>query len=89
VRVRKKVTHQGSLSGGTRDIVGVESKGAENPTNSKMEFDESGRIRCSVCAVSCGPFARNDFMRRRMRSKGGRDGCFKGNRIRDSSTVIR
>jgi hypothetical protein len=86
-QVRKtKVTHQGSLSGVPCAILYLESgEGAESPTNSKPEFDENGRIRCSGCAVFCGPFARTDFVRFR----GGKNERIKGNRIRDSSIVIR
>ena len=87
VRIAEEVTHQGSLEGGSSAIVSFESdKGASGPTTSKLE--KADRIRCSGCGVSCGLFARPDFIGRcrLVRSKGGRNDRFKRNRIRDPAT---
>jgi len=88
MRTAQEVTHQGSPEGRSSAIVSIESdKEAYEPTTSKLEKNE--RIRCSGCGISCGLFARPDFIRRcrLVRSKGGRNDHFKGNRIRDPATL--
>lgn len=91
-RQKDKVTHQASLLDPPHDILGLgSSKGAEGPAIRVPQFDEHGRVRCSECAVFCGPFARSGFIDRSglMKNRGGKSEHIKGNRIRDSSTFPR
>lgn len=91
-RQKEKVTHQASLPALPHDILGLGSgKRAESRVILVPQFDEYGRIRCSECAVFCGPFARSGFIDRSglMKNRGGKSEHIKGNRIRDSSTFTR
>lgn len=87
VRIAEEVTHQGSPEASSSGILSFESdKGACEPNISKPEKED--RIRCSGCGISCGPFARPDFIGRcrLVKPKGGRNDRFKRNRIRDPAT---
>jgi hypothetical protein len=88
VRITEEVTHQGSPEGSASAIVSFENdEETFEPITSKLEKED--RICCSGCGISLGLFARPDFIGRcrLVRSKGGRNDHFKGNRIRDSATL--
>jgi hypothetical protein len=94
----KKVTHQGSLL--IEDSVIFSSEASQkdsstfSTTNTENNFLIDERICCSQCGVSCGPFARLDFIRRSRLipsklapSKGVTNDIYKRNRIRGYSII--
>ena len=90
VRAAAKLTHQGFLKGVPSVILFLESdKRAAEPTTPEPKTETVERIRCSGCGVSCGPFARHDYIGRcrLVRLRGDRNDGFKRNRIRDPATL--
>ncbi len=71
---QKNVTHQGSPPAPPDDLLSENSAAANEPP-SAGDFPRRPPWRCHWCGCRCPDFVRQDFLRRRRRSRRTRRGC--------------